>query len=51
MNTFYKQGWNISCQFEKQGGLISESLAQISKKRYQITLLSTIYQKRKCSGE
>ena len=42
MNTFYKQGCDISCQFEKHPVNILESLAQIfKKKRCQITLLST----------
>ena len=33
MNTFYKQGCDISCQFEKHPVNILESLAQVFKKK------------------
>ena len=33
MNTFYKQGCDINCQFEKHPVNILESLAQIFKKK------------------
>ena len=56
LNQLLRISWNVYwiTWWWIKGGLISDfffNLAQISQKRCQITVLSTIHQKRICSGE